>query len=232
MLCITVILLLVVLLSHVCITVVYDGEFAIVLSYLFWRKPLYPDEKKIRLSDYSPKRLRRRRKRQKRKRSLQKQKATIKKKSEGKGKKPLLRQLRALRLLFHILRRVYRGVLSSAHVRIDRFHMTVASEDAAKTAILYGAASQSAAYILALLRNFTHTHIKRDALFIAPDFLAEESSLSLKVRFSMPLYKLVFHGLKIGIIALLHGKKQKENNKVISNTDPTDPTENGGNNHE
>ncbi len=232
MLCVAVILLLVVLLSHVCVTVVYDGEFAIVLSYLFWRKPLYPDEKKIRLSDYTPKRLRRRRKRQKRKKSIQKQKAALKRKSEEQEKKPLMRQLRALRLLLHILRRLYRGVISSAHVRIDRFHVTVASEDAAKTAILYGAAAQSAAYILELLRNFTHVHVKRDALRIAPDFLSEDSSLSLKVRFSMPLFKVLFHLLKYNLITIQEEKKHKEADKTNSNTDPTDQTQNGGNNHE
>ena len=225
-------LLLFALCAPVFFSVSYDGDLCAKISYLFWHKMIYPKEKELHLSDYTPKKLRKRRKRIKRKRRIERQKAELRKrKAKKKEKKPLLRQLRAFRLLLHILKHAYRRILSSVHVHIDRFDISVASDDAAKTAILYGVVSQSAAYILGLLHGFTKTSVKRGAIRIYPDFTAEESSLALQVRFSAPVFKLIILGLHASLITAKYERKQKTKNKSQT-ADPTDQPKNGGNEHE
>ena len=225
-------LLLFVLLTPICLTVIYDGDIAITLSYLFFRKPLYPSEKRLRLSDYSPRKLRKRRKKAKKKKLMQRQKEALKKKGQKKEKQPLLAQLRAIRLLLHILKRIYKGVLSSVRVRIKRFYVSVAADDAAKTAILYGIVSQGAAYILELISTVAKTRVQRDAIRIYPDFTASESTLSLHVRFSMPLYKVLLYALKSGMITLTYENNKKKNTKKNNTPDTTHKTNHGGNQHE
>ena len=232
LICIILILLLIILLSPMCLTVVYDDDLDVHLSCLLWHKPLYPVEKPVRLSDYTPEKLKKRRKRMKKKQCLQKRRSASKKSTaHDDDNTSITEQLRAVRLVIHILKRVYRGVLSSARVRIDRFYVSVASEDAAKTAILYGVVSQSAAYILGLLDNFTKMRVKRDAIRIYPDFLATESDFSLRIRFSMPFYKVLYYWLKSSWMESLQENADKQNKKE-NNTDKADTTINGGNQHE
>ena len=73
-----VLLLFVLLLSPIRLSLRFDGSPHIAIRYLFLHFSLYPKEKKVRLSDYSPRKIRRRRKKATKKRLLAKQKAAVK----------------------------------------------------------------------------------------------------------------------------------------------------------
>ncbi len=80
------------------------------------------------------------------------------------------------------------------HLRIDvtRIHIIVGSEEASKTAIIYGVVVQSVAYMLALLDKVSNVHgLKRRDIYVDTDFLAEETRVDLKIAFSIRLWHIL-----------------------------------------
>lgn len=81
------------------------------------------------------------------------------------------------------------------HLRIDlaRLHLIVASDEAAKTAMMYGVAVQAVAYVLAFLDKYANFHglSKRD-VYVDADFLSEELKIDVKIAFSIRLWH-IFH---------------------------------------
>jgi len=62
-----------------------------------------------------------------------------------------------------------------------RLHVRVATGDAATTAIAFGAVSQSVSYLLAALDQVTDLKAPPTHISVEPDFLAERSSLDVKL---------------------------------------------------
>lgn len=81
------------------------------------------------------------------------------------------------------------------HLRIDltRMHIVIGTDEAAKTAMMYGVAVQAVAYIVALLDKITNLHgpEKRD-IYVDVDFLSEEIKIDVKIAFSIRLWH-IFH---------------------------------------
>lgn len=81
------------------------------------------------------------------------------------------------------------------HFRIDltRIHIVIGTDEAAKTAMLYGVAVQAVAYILAFLNKFTNFHgLEKQDVYVDTDFLSEEIKIDLKIAFSLRLWH-IFH---------------------------------------
>lgn len=195
------VLIFLLLLCPVRLSLIYNDELSLTASYLFLRFPIVSKNKEIRLSKYTPKRLR------KRKRKLR-QKQRIKKiaaeKKANKPKVPLKQRLRQLRLLLYILKNVYKNILSAVHVRVRRLYVRVATEDAAKTALLYGAAAQGTAYLLKLLHDHTKTTVKRGGADVVADFCATESTLDAEIIFSVKPISILWLGLRAAYFFLKH----------------------------
>ena len=72
------------------------------------------------------------------------------------------------------------------HIKVARLKIKVATGDAASTAILYGAAVQSVAYIIEILGRITNVDgLKKAEISVEPDYLSEETSLDLCFIFSL-----------------------------------------------
>ena len=213
--------LLLLLLCPIRVTLQYDEDLRVTLSYLCFRRVLYPEEDEVRLSDYTPRRVRRRRRKAFRKKQLEKQKAALQKKEKEKTEETSLRQkIRTVRLFLHILRELYRPVISAVRIRVYRLYAKVATEDAAKTAILYGVAAQGVAYLLELLEDHTKTKIDDRYVGVYADFCDTETAFDVKIRFSASPLRLLLVGAK----ALLLLFKTKDQND--------DKNKNGVNEHE
>ena len=97
------------------------------------------------------------------------------------------------------------------HLRIDvtRIHIVIGTDEASKTAILYGVTVQAVAYILTLLDRVTNVKTKRNPdVYVDTDFLAEETKVDLKIGFSLRLWHVLhlafgalfrFIGNRIGV---------------------------------
>ncbi len=79
------------------------------------------------------------------------------------------------------------------HFRINvaKLNITVATDDAATTAVLYGVAVQGVEYILALLDKAVNVDYKENAeINVNVDYLSESSSADLDISFSLRVWHL------------------------------------------
>ena len=191
-------LLLLLLFARVRVTLVYKENARAYARFLFLRFPIYPqNKKKVRISDFSYKNLKKRKK-QKIPSDNSKQ---IKRTSQKDTKKGISSFYRILKALYpHLLR----------YFRIDatRIHITVGTGDAAQTAIAYGAVSQTVAYICAILDQHTNFHTRhKSSVVVVPDFTAENFSADCKISASLQLWQVLHLGLRF-FAEFLKNKKQ------------------------
>ena len=188
----------------------YDGQFSLKIRVLFLSIPITPKkEKKPPDPDrYSPEKYRKMldkaaqkeaKKQQKKAKKAQKKQEKSPKNANPAGKSagaPKKKEKKSvsdiLGLVSQILAAV-KGLFGSfgKHLRIEavRLHVTVASEDAAKTALLYGAVCQSAAYLLEILSSVTNFKAKdREQIRIDADFLSEKSTADVHLIFRLRVW--------------------------------------------
>lgn len=177
-----------ILLLPVRITLEYDTDLrldASLLGYSLWSLP--KRNKKIRYSRYSNKVLA-----QKKRRALKKQQRLLKKGAttppKASEKKPglvgdiefILKQIGA------ILSRGYKHV----KIEVERLIVRVVAEDAAKTAILFGAVNEAATALLAYLDEVGKwKRTRRTRISVAPDFAADKSSINVKIILTLRLWQ-------------------------------------------
>jgi len=196
------VLLFFLLLLPIRISLCYHDDLTVTVSYLFFTVRKYPNEKTVRLSDYTPRRVRKRRRKALQKQRIEKEKAALKKK-QVKKKKSAMQGLRFVRILLNLIKEIYKPVISAVRIRVDRLYVAVATEDAAKTAILYGTLAQGTAYLLSLLESFTRTKINTGEVGVVADFAGSKTVADIKIRLLISplriagLYlKTVWHLLK------------------------------------
>lgn len=147
-----------------------------ILGYLYERIP--ERSKRVRLSDYSPRAMERRYKKAQKKLTKQRKKAPQKAEpsaslfSMPKKTAPLGDQLR---FAAEFIRVALRRTLSHARIRVKRFVLIVASDDAAKTALLCGAAQTALAGLAEVLDTHSNLRIRHPEQFgVMADFADEE----------------------------------------------------------
>ncbi|MBP5207155.1 MAG: DUF2953 domain-containing protein [Clostridia bacterium] len=176
------------------IRIVYDKEFALSVTIGPVRKQIIPKkEKKIRISDYSYEKLERRKRREEKKAAAKakKKKKNEKKGSAGKEEKKdsvLVSKLKnpdtapeMIEQLYDMLSVIVEKFARRLHIKFFTLDATIGSDNAAKTAILYGGACSAAGMIASLLSQYTDAKNKKNGIRIAPDFLAEKTAVSADV---------------------------------------------------
>jgi len=108
-----------------------------------------------------------------------------------------------IRIVKNILNEFFKNHARYLSVRAVKLNISVATSDAATTAILYGIVSQGTAYVLELLNNINNLKpIKKSAVNIYPDYTAEQSSADIKFIFSLPLKSAIAIFFNSDIIGL------------------------------
>ena len=127
-----------------------------------------------------------------------------------KNKDGSLRRLRELRsliaaILIHMPR--------TFSLRIRRLSVRLASDDPAKTALLYGAVSSALAFSLAWLdRHLFSVHrARREAISVLADFEGERTELNADLCLRTSLGRLLSLGAKVLLPHFLKHKKSKKN---------------------
>ena len=190
-----------------------EQELAVYLYILCFRYRLYPKQKRVKIKHYTYKRYRRRllaqREKQRKKQGV---KGTSKK--ESKKKKPLRE---SLRVYTYLVKKLYLRFLHHFRIDVARLHITVATGDAAQTAIAYGFTCQTVACLLELLQNHTNFHrTYRAQCAIEPDFIGEKSHASCDVSFSLRVFEIVDLGIRFFyhiLISRMHRQTANSSNK-------------------
>lgn len=218
---------------------IYDGQLVLSLRILFINIRLVPGKKKVPNPEkYSPKRYRKmlakkaakeRKKQEKSRKKLEKKKQTEASKKalapekKSAPKKPKKSVADILDLVGQILEMV-KGLVRSfgKHFRIEavRLKITVAGEDAAKTAMLYGMVSQGVAYLIEILSTITNFKAKhRENISVEADFLSEKSTADVHLIFRLRvwhIFAMIFAALG-GFIRKRFFNPEKSNTTANSN---------------
>ncbi len=189
-------LLIILLIIPVGIRIKYDKEFSLYITAGFIKYRVIPGrQKKIKISDYSEKKMRRKAEKARRK----EEKKAKKKKPETTEKKEKKDSVLVSRLknfdtapdmieqLYDMLLIVSDRFAKRLTVKIFRLDAIIGSDNAAKTAILFGGAMSLASCLSAFLDQHMNVKKRRGATInIAPDFLAEKpvvyADVSMTVR--------------------------------------------------
>ena len=165
-------LLLLLLALRVRVIILYEDEVVLRLKLLCFGLTLYPRKPKLK-------------KRAKKKTKKQKKKPDKGHRYGEKKKRSLGDKLRLVRALTAVLIKK-----THKHLRLHaaKLHIRVATGDAAKTAILYGAVSGTLSYILALLDKVTKLKASVPDVDVFPDFLGERPSAEVKIVFSLRVW--------------------------------------------
>jgi len=202
--------LLLLLVIPVKITVCYKARFTLTVSYLFLVFQRFPErEKKPRVRGLSLKKLQRKKRKAKR-RALRAQKKQAGRTVKGAKKRRLLagtdieEQFNRLRLW---LPPILRFAGQHMTLRTNRFRITVGSEDAARTAMLYGTVSQGVAYLLELFGKYVRVRRAKDNVHINADFTAETTTADVKLVLTMSALSALRLLLRVALDFLKHQLK-------------------------
>lgn len=222
------------------INIDYSDEVRLTLNiaHLIRIKLLPKREKKVRLRDYTPKKIAKREKARKKK----EEKARLKRKlkAEEKKRRKLEKQARKeaeksgaipkqikpslldnVRFVTSLTEMFLKKFFRRLKIKVARLNITVATEDAAKTAILYGAVSQAVSYLIALLdSNSNLKQVRRAQFNVNADFCATKSSADVYLSFSIRVGQILLIGLSVlfkFVKYKLEWSQKSENNKTNSN---------------
>ena len=211
------------------IRVGYDTEISLAIKIWFFTIKILPGKKKIpkprdfRIDRFRKMRIRKRaaainKARKAKKKKEKKAAAKAKKKAEKKAAKKAgtLKKKRSVKQTAEWILRLLNDVVFAVikcfgkHLRVDvaKLHVTVAAGDAAKTAITYGAVTQSAAYLFTLLSETMHfDYTKQADVAIDADFLGEKSTVSADITFRLRFWHF-FAVLNTAIIGFFKSLKR------------------------
>lgn len=154
------------------------------------------------------------------KRLKAKKKAEKKKALAATGKRPTPNLKENLGMILALLKKLYEKTHGKIKIKFNRMHIYVGSDDAAKTAVLYGVIVQSVSYILNFVEE-KFTHIKRRAgdMSVEPDYTATQCSAdidlvcSVKIRHAigMALSMLMAYNKERGKAYKKAALREKEN---------------------
>lgn len=163
--------------------------FGRIFGICVYRSP--KKRKKVRLSDYSPRALRRRERKARRAlaKSQKKQDIRTRKPTEQKKDVPLLEQISSVA---DLASRILRRSLHHARVTVDSLCITVATPDAARTAVLYGAVCSALSLLTEALHSFSHLRIRDPKKYgVAVDFTSEKMRADIRLHFSLRVHHVI-----------------------------------------
>lgn len=218
------------------IEVCYSDSVRVVLKVLGIRLRLVPKQKKPpKLSDFSPKKYRKRLQKDETlrlKKELKKTKKQAKKDAKSAAKKKAAgadkqkdssdsKQKKKKMSFDDIMEWIYVGLDAlkglgksfGKHFEIEavKLKIAVGTEDAAKTAILYGVIVQAAAYLIESLSAITNFRCKdRGQIQITADFLSDQLVMDLHLIFKLRVWHLfaILFSAAIAALKRLIGNKK------------------------
>ena len=199
------------------ITVEYREALCVRISVLgipLWQHPR--KKKKVRISDYTQKKIEKRKKREAKRLAKKKRKQAKKEQKNqtrattapASPKKGLLDNLSLVR---EILTAVLKKTAGHVRLRAQRIIIHVATDDAAKTAILFGAVNQAVIAIVELLDQMKKWRgLRASQIAVNADFASQKSTVDISISLSLRVWQM----LNILLHAALRLVKEKAKPKL------------------
>ncbi len=143
---------------------------------------------KVKLSDYTPEKLNKRKKKD-RPKSVTQRLRDVANADETKGKPDIIYILKFILNLLHTFAQNY---AKKFKVKILKLNISVATGDAASTAILYGTVAQAASYLIEFLKNNTALTVPRTAkMNVVSDFCGDTTQVDIKIEVFIHLRRVL-----------------------------------------
>ncbi len=109
---------------------------------------------------------------------------------------PAPRLVESLSDITNLIKKLYKIARKGLKIHVKKMHIYVATEDAAKTAVVYGVVLQSVAYLLQFIETRV-LHIRRDegAMEIVADYLSQSSHAEIDIICYVLLSKVILSGV-------------------------------------
>ena len=181
------------------IVLTYNGDLSVTLKILFLKFDLHPRSlSEINVKDYTKKKIEKRRlkaRKKAEKKALKKAKKE-EKKAAGGGKKKKKYTFSDILTLVSTVKEIVSALVGSffgyLRVEVARLDIVVATDDVAKTAIVYGAVYQAVSYILAIFDKITTVKYEKNSyVSVRADFLREKFYADINVTFSLRVGQLI-----------------------------------------
>lgn len=212
------------------VTVEYTGEVALFVRVLFIKLRILPKKAKKRPRSMSrrkamklkaaleKKEAKKRAKKAKKKAEKAEKKAAAAKDSAKKEKKSPQEIMDIVSLVCHLTRAVVGKFFGHLRIKLARIRLNIGTGDAAATAIVYGAVTQSINVLFPLLEGIKTVSLPvgKD-ICINADFTAEETEIDIKISFSLRVWHL-FHVAFAALIQMIKHffKAQKRKDEASS----------------
>lgn len=154
--------------------IIYEDNLKIFIRVLFVKYTIFP-QKKAKFDE--------RKYAKKHSKKDEPPKPQIKHKGDIEKNHTLLDKLNLIKEILSVFLKSFSKYIN---VRIKKLYIRVASNDAAQTAILYGAVSAIVANILELIDSYTNLKsLKKGTVSVEPDFIANESDIGINISLSI-----------------------------------------------
>ena len=212
------------------ICIEYNGELALFVKVLFIKIRILPKKKKAGPHSMSAKKAEKIKRKLQKKAEKKRQKA-LEKKQKKQEKKHLLEKypqkkksvseiIDIIKMATDIAKTVIKAFFRHLKIKVAHLHVNIATGDAATTAIAYGAVSEAAFYLYQALEPLDGVSLPKQKDFsINADYLSEESSIDVKIAFSIRVWQTLHIAFKalfrlIPYLVKNQAKKQKTNNNI------------------
>jgi len=212
-----VLFVLLILLAPIRLVLTYAEAFRVHLSVFGLRFPIYPRKKKVRIRDYSKKRMQKRRLKALKKRRKEQEKAKKKNAVSSKKKKESAQdKIGNLKTALQYLVRIQKHLRSFSRIRIVRLKAVIAAEDASRTALLCGSVSALFSYLLELADQFLNCHYSPQKIAVIPNYCGAETSFDVKIVVTTDVLHVLKHGVP-SLIAFL--QFNSDSNEINNQTE-------------
>lgn len=195
------ILLFLIFLIPIKIKIKYDKQFCVVLKILFFRKYLYDSEQTVNVKKFTAKGI---------KKQIARDQTALEKKEKPKETTKENNIIETIKLLNDIITAIKDKFFRYLRIEVASLKVTVATDDAAKTAITYGVAVQLIQYTVTILQNVTNfTPKDSESIICNVDYLKTKSEFSCNISFSLRVWHILAVGLSAGIAYIKNSKRQR-----------------------
>ncbi|MBQ8497483.1 MAG: hypothetical protein IJ489_08535 [Clostridia bacterium] len=209
-----------------------SDEVSAALRILCFKIKLFPRPKRPKKKPKPPKDPKKhaqklaKKKAKKERKDLEKAEKKAAKKAEKKAKKAAEPKKKRdivglVKLLLKVIGAFLRSFPKHFRIRIHDYEITVASDDAAKTAVMYGAVYALSQKLFNDLKRWKNFKIKRNAsLRIDTDFLAEKTRANVKIEFILSIGGVLAMVLAAGVGFVKGAMENKTRRKELGLDEP------------
>lgn len=178
------------------VTIGLKESFSVTIRILFWRIPILPKPKSVKKKSKNKKKSDEKKQKDKKEKQEKKsskkekvkedEKSTNGEKEAHKKKKPDIVFL--LRLILHVVAVLFKKLGKHFKIRVLAYEICVATEEAAKTAVMYGMVqSLSETIFLRLEKAINFKIAKKAPIGVYANFLEEKTKANVEIDFSLSI---------------------------------------------